>query len=80
MFFVCIKYCVSVIPVFIIIIDKSLLFTFLLSEENTFQHIFKCSPNLFVKLITITSIFEKYSNKNNITFNRRNLRLQNKFD
>ena len=58
-------------PVIIILI--------IISEEKNVQHVFKCNLNLFVKLITITSNFEKYSNKNKINFNRKNLRLQNNF-
>ena len=57
----------------VIIIKDINFFTFLLSEEKNVQHIFKCNLNLFVKLITITCIFEKYSNKNKINFNRKNL-------
>ena len=44
-----------------------------------FQHILKFNHNLFIKSIMITGIFEKYSNKNKINFNRKNLRLQNNF-
>ena len=39
------------------------------SEEGILQQIFKCNLNLFMKLITITSIIEKYLNKNKINFN-----------
>ena len=58
-------------------------FTFFLllsffSEKN-FQHILEINRNLFIKSITITGIFEKYSNKNKINFNRKNLRLMNNF-
>ena len=68
-----------IIPVVLIFIDINL-FTFVFSEDRNFQHIFKCNLNLFVKLSTIGCIFEKYSNKIKITFNRKNLRLQNNFD
>ena len=48
-------------------------FTLFFSEKN-FQHILEINRNLFIKSITITGIFEKYSNKNKINFNRKNLR------
>ena len=48
-------------------------------RKKLFQHILEFNRNLFIKSIMITGIFEKYSNKNKIDFNRKNLRLQNNF-
>ena len=42
-------------------------------QKKNFEHILECNRNLFIQLITITGIFEKYSNKNKINFNRKNL-------
>ena len=61
----------QIIPIVNIILNINL-FTFFLIlsffRKNNFQHILKCNRNL-----TITGIFEKYSNKNTINFNRKNL-------
>ena len=54
-------------------------FTLFFFSEKNFQHILEINRNLFIKSITITGIFEKYSNKNKINFNRKNLRLMNNF-
>ena len=48
-------------------------------QKKNFQHILECNRNLFIKSITIEGIFEKYSNKNKINFNHKNLRLKNNF-
>ena len=48
-------------------------FTLSFFQKKNFQHILECNRNLFIKSITITDIFEKYSNKNKIDFNRKNL-------
>ena len=55
-----------------IILDINLFCFFLLLfffQKKNFQHILKYNQNLFIKSITITGIFEKYSNK--INFNRK---------
>ena len=77
----CCLFVLNIVYLFIpFIIDKDInFFIFLFSEEKNVQHIFKCNLYLFVKLITITGIFEMYSNKNKINFNRKNLRSQNNF-
>ena len=63
-----------------IILDIYLLsFFYSLFSEKNFQHILEINRNLFIKSITITGIFEKYSNKNKNNFNRKNLRLMNNF-
>ena len=64
-----------------IILDIYLLSFFysLFFSEKNFQHILEINRNLFIKSITITGIFEKYSNKNKINFNRKYLRLMNNF-
>ena len=68
-----------IIDIYLLSFFYSLFFFFFFFSEKNFQYILEINQNLFIKSITITGIFEKYSNKNKINFNRKNLRLMNNF-